>query len=186
MAIIRKQYFVKPKIQLRYLSILAIIIVVLAFLVYYIFLDSLLKSPGMELLSAGDAKNFVRTYTSGFFWVTLIFMALILIESIFYFHRIIGPIYFFEKVMKRISEGDFTVNIHHRKKDETVELAQNMNSAIENIRNSVREDRKKIQQIKSAIDSGNIDEAGKLLGELTMWFKTEKAESEKTESEKAE
>ncbi len=160
---VRRQYIVKPNIQIRYLLILAGIIAILAVLISYIFLNTLLSSPGMDQLSEGDIKFFIRTYSSGFFWATLIFMAAVLIESIFYFHRIIGPIYFFEKVMNKISEGDFSLNIHHRKKDETVELADNMNKAIETVRNTVLQDRTKIKLINAAIDNNNKDEAKRLL-----------------------
>ena len=173
MTIKRKHYIVKPKLQIKYLLILAAIIVISSILIYYVFLDSLLNSPGMDQLSAGAVKNFVRSYTSGFFWVTLIFMAVILIESIFYFHRLIGPIFFFEKVMAKLKEGDFSVNIHHRKKDETIELAERMNETVANVRKAVAEDREKIQTIKVAIDSGETDKAKHLLSELTQWFKIE-------------
>ncbi len=173
MTIKRRQYIVKPKLQIKYLLILAAIIVVSSILIYYMFLDSLLNSPGMDQLSAGAVKNFVRSYTSGFFWVTLIFMAVILIESIFYFHRLIGPIFFFEKVMSKLKNGDFSVSIHHRQKDETIELATSMNEAVTNVRNAISEDRKKIDAIKIAIDSGEKDKAKHLLSELTQWFKIE-------------
>ncbi len=173
MTIKRRQYFVKPKLQIKYLFILAAIIVVSSILIYYMFLDSLLNSPGMDQLSAGAINNFIRSYTSGFFWAILCFMALVLIESIFYFHRIIGPIFFFEKVTARLKNGDFTMRIHYRKKDETIELAKNMNETVNNVRNAVAQDRKKIDEIKVAIDNGEKDKAKQLLGELTQWFKTE-------------
>ncbi len=173
MTIKRRQYIVKPKLQIRYLLILAAIIFVSSILIYYMFLDSLLNSPGMDQLSAGAIKNFVRSYTSGFFWAILGFMALVLIESIFYFHRLIGPIFFFEKVMARLKDGDFSVKIHHRKKDETIELATSMNEAVSNVRTAVFEDRKKIDAIKVAIDNGETDKAKHLLSELTQWFKIE-------------
>jgi len=35
------------------------------------------------------------------------------------------------------------------------------------------EDRKKIEEIKTAIDNKETDKAKQLLGELTQWFKTE-------------
>lgn len=167
----RRQYLVKPKLQLKYLSILAFIVVLCAIMIYYVFLDSLLTSPGMDQLSAGSVKNFVRSYTSGFFWVTLIFTIIVLIESVFYFHRLIGPVFFFEKVMEKLAEGKFYVNVHHRKKDETIELATNINRTIKSIRNAVSEDRKKIEIIKTAIDNGEKDKAKQLLCELTQWFK---------------
>lgn len=181
MSKIRRQYIVKPSIQIRYLSILAGIIVILAILISYIFLNTLLSSPGMDQLSEGDKQFFIRMYKGGFFWSTLIFIVAVLTESIFYFHRIIGPIYFFEKVMKKISEGDFSLNIHHRRKDETVELAQNMDKAIGNVRNTILQDRAKIGLIKEAIDKDNKDEAKKLLDELLQWFKIEKVEDDRRE-----
>jgi len=174
MTIKRRQYIVKPKLQIKYLLILAAVIIVSSILIYYMFLDSLLNSPGMDQLSAGAVKNFVRSYTSGFFWAILGFMAIVLIESIFYFHRLIGPIFFFEKVMTRLKNGDFSVSVHHRHKDETIELATSMNEAISNVRTAVSEDRKKIDAIKVAIDSGDKDKAKHLLSELTQWFKIEK------------
>ncbi len=173
MTIKRRQYIVKPKLQIKYLLILAAVIIVSSILIYYMFLDSLLNSPGMDQLSAGAVKNFVRSYTSGFFWAILGFMAIVLIESIFYFHRLIGPIFFFEKVMARLKNGDFSVIVHHRHKDETIELTTSMNEAISNVRTAVSEDREKIDAIKVAIDSGDKDKAKHLLSELTQWFKIE-------------
>jgi len=169
----RRQYLVKPKLQLKYLSIIAFVVVVSAIMIYYSFLDSLLSSPGMDQLSAGSVKNFVRSYTSGFFWVTVIFTIIVLIESVFYFHRLIGPLFFFEKVMQKLAEGKFYVNVHHRKKDETIELATNINKTIKSVRNAVSEDRKKIEIIKAAIDNDEKDKAKHLLCELTQWFKTQ-------------
>lgn len=169
----RKQYLVKPKLQLKYLFLLALVMFISAILIYYVFLNSLLTSPGMDQLSAGAAKNFVRSYTSGFFWAMLVFAAIVLSGSIFYFHRLIGPIFFFEKVMNKLKDGDFSVYVHHRKKDQTIELATSMNEAITNVRKAVMEDRKKIEEIKTAIDNKETDKAKQLLGELTQWFKTE-------------
>ena len=146
MAFKRKHYLVKPKLQLKYLVLLALIMLISAILIYYSFLNSLLSSPGMDQLSAGAVKNFVRSYNSGFFWAMLIFAIIVLFESIFYFHRLIGPIFFFEKVMKQLAEGNFSMIVHHRKK---------------------------IDSIKVAIDSGKTDEAKHMLCELTQWFKTE-------------
>jgi len=98
-------------------------------------------------------------------------MIIVLVESVFYFHRIIGPIYFFEIVTSKLAQGNFSVNVHHRKKDETIQLANNMKTAIENVRAAVSEDRKKIELIKKAIDDGKKDEAKNMLDELTQWFK---------------
>lgn len=169
----RKHYLVKPKLQFKYLVLLALIMLISAILIYYSFLNSLLSSPGMDQLSAGAVKNFVRSYNTGFFWVMIIFAIIVLFESIFYFHRLIGPIFFFEKVMKQIANGDFSMKVHHRKKDETIELATEMDKAVSNVRNAVIRDREKIEEIKKAIDNKEIDKAKNILNELTQWFKIE-------------
>ena len=75
--------------------------------------------------------------------------------------------------MAKLKDGDFSISVHHRQKDETIELATTMNEAVTNVRNAISEDRKKIDAIKVAIDSGEKDKAKHLLSELTQWFKIE-------------
>jgi methyl-accepting chemotaxis protein len=173
MKTIRKKYFVKPKTQWKYLIIISVIMAFFALLCYYVFYNSLLNTPGMEQLSAGAIKYFKRAYTGGFFWTIFIFASFILINSVFYFHRIIGPLYFFELVMKKLSEGDFSVKMHWRKKDETKELAFFIGTMIDNTRSAVLEDRVKIAQAQKAIDDKDYDKAKEILDGVTKWFKTD-------------
>jgi methyl-accepting chemotaxis protein len=173
MKTIRKKYFVKPKTQWKYLAIIGVIMVFFALLCYYVFYNSLLNTPGMEQLSSGAIKYFKRAYTGGFFWTIFIFASFILINSVFYFHRIIGPLYFFELVMKKLSEGDFSVKMHWRKKDETKELAFFIGTMIDNTRAAVLEDRSKIAQAQKAIDDKDYAQAKEILSGVTRWFKTD-------------
>jgi methyl-accepting chemotaxis protein len=176
---LRKKYFVKPKVQWKYLIILAIVIVICAVLCYYSFLISLQNAPGMEQLSAGTVKNFRRAYTSGFFWIIFFFVVFVLVQSTFYFHRIIGPLFFFEKVMKKLSEGNFSIKMHWRKKDETKELAHLIGQVIDNTKASVINDRKKIREAVEAMDAGNKDKAKEILATVTKWCKTEPSAEDK-------
>ena len=168
-----RNYWVKPKLQLKYLLLLGGIIIVLAVLIYYTFLDILLSSPGMDQLSAGAVQNFIRSYTNGFLWVMLLFILIILIESIFYFHRIVGPIFFFERIMKQLANGEFFRDIHYRRKDDTKELALSIGEMIKNVRDNVLQDKAKIEEIKADIDKGDKDSAKKKLDEIDKWFKVE-------------
>jgi methyl-accepting chemotaxis protein len=81
--------------------------------------------------------------------------------------------------MTKLKDGDFSVNVHHRKKDQTIELATGMNEAITNVRNAVIEDRKKIDEIKTAINNDDKVKAKQLLDELTQWFKIEQKQNDK-------
>ncbi len=170
---LRKKYFVKPRTQWKYLLILAIVMVILSILCYYAFLNSLTSTPGMDQLSAGTVKHFKRTYTGGFFWIMFVFIVFILIQSVFYFHRIIGPLYFFEGIMSKIADGNFSVKVHWRKKDETKELAHLMAKAIDNTRSSVLDDREKIKEATEAMDAGNNQKAKEILSKVTEWCQTD-------------
>lgn len=176
---LRKNYIVKPKVQWKYLVILAIVLVVCAVLCYYAFLTSLQNAPGMDQLSAGTVKNFKRAYTSGFFWIFLVFAVFILVQSVFYFHRIVGPMFLFEKIMRKLAAGNFSMKMHWRKKDETKELASLIGKMIENTRSSVLEDRKKIDEAFKAIDSGDKEKAKEILSTVTQWCKTEAVSEDK-------
>ncbi|MCL2485808.1 MAG: hypothetical protein FWF00_03670 [Endomicrobia bacterium] len=169
---LRKKYFVKPKTQWKYLVIFAVVMVILGTLCYYAFLNVLVSAPGMEQLSAGTVKNFKSAYASGFFWIIFAFAVFVLIQSVFYFHRILGPIYFFEIVMRKLSEGNFGIKMHWRSKDETIELASLIGKVIENTRNSVLSDREKVNEAIKAIDSGDKQKAKDLLKNVTQWCKT--------------
>lgn len=176
---LRKKYLVKPKTQWKFLIFLTVIMLVLAILCYYVFWDSLLKTPGMDQLSAGAVKYFKRTYTGGFLWMVFIFMVFVLIQSFFYSHRILGPLYFFENVMRKVSEGNLSVKIHWRKKDETKELAYLIGAAIEKTRSSVLDDREKIREAIKAIDEGETEKAKDILKKVTDWCQTEPSEMKK-------
>jgi len=179
MSTLRKKYFVKPKTQWRYLVTIGIIMAFFSLLCYYVFWNSLLSTPGMEQLSSGAIKYFKRAYVGGFFWMIFIFASFILINSVFYFHRIIGPIYFFELVMKRLADGDFSVKMHWRKKDETKELALLIGSMIDNTRAAVLDDRSRVAEAQRAIDKGDFDKAKEILSKVTRWCKTDPSLAQK-------
>ncbi|MCL2389093.1 MAG: HAMP domain-containing protein [Elusimicrobia bacterium] len=169
----RRKYLVKPGIQIRYIIILGIVMIVASALVFFIFFDALMRSPGMDQLSAGAMANFQRTYMTGFFWVTILFALFVLTQSVFYFHRIIGPLFYFEKVMKSLASGDFSVKVHSRQKDETKELAALINTLADNTRKSVLADRELIKQATVAMDAGDNKKAKELLEKVSLWAKVE-------------
>jgi len=170
---IRRKYIVKPALQLKYLLIFTVAIIVLGFLCYYAFFNALISAPGMEALSAGTVKNFRTVYASGFFWVIFIFALFILIQSVFYFHRIIGPMFVFEGIMKKLAKGDFSVKVHWRKRDQTKELAAAIKNMIENTRENVLKDRQAIKSAVKALNAKDSEKAKKLLSKATHWCKTE-------------
>jgi methyl-accepting chemotaxis protein len=136
---------------------------------YFAFWSSLMHSEGLERLSAGDMMALERAYQLNFIWLVLILIAAFGILSIIIFHRLVGPIYVFEKAIKSLAEGDLTSNVSLRRNDELKETAAELQNMIENIRDNVLEDRKKIKEAMEK-SPGEIKDK---LSSVTQWFKTE-------------
>ena len=99
-----KKYLVKPVLQLKYLSLFVAVIILLGFLCYHAFFNSLISVHGMETLSAETVKNFRSIYTNGFFWIVFVFSVFIVIQSLFLFYKIIGPLSASKKALNKAAK----------------------------------------------------------------------------------
>ena len=133
----RKTFIVRPRLQFKYLALSLMVVCLTALAVYYVFWSSLVTSPGMEELNSGEVRALQYAYQTNFIWVVLIIVVAIGFISIFYFHRLIGPIYMIGKTVKTIGTGDLTVTVHSRKKDELKDISVHLQDMIDNIRRAV-------------------------------------------------
>lgn len=165
----RVNYMVRASLQIKYLIVVAAIITLTAISMYFAFCSSLIHSAGLELMSAGDMTALERAYQTNFVWVVLILTAAFGLLSFFIFHRLVGPIFVFERAIRNLASGDLTTNVSLRKNDELKDTAVELQKMIDNIRDAVLEDRKKIKEI---MEKSPADVKEQLSG-LTRWFKTE-------------
>lgn len=172
---LRKRYIIKPRLQIKYLIMALIVVCLTGAAVYYAFWSSLIRSAGMEQLSSGEIMALEHAYQTSFIWVVIILVSAIGLESIFLFHRIIGPIFVFERAVRKLANGDLTAFVHSRKHDELKEMAAQMQKLIANLRTTVTDDRRRIEEIRAAIDTGDAVTAKAKLAELTQWFKLDTA-----------
>ncbi|MHB9155043.1 MAG: HAMP domain-containing protein [Endomicrobiales bacterium] len=170
---LRKTYIVNPRLQFKYLVIALIVVCVTGIAMYYTFWSSLIRSAGLEQLSSGEWRALERGYQTSFLWVILLLAAAVALESIFLFHRIIGPIFVFNRALKKLSGGDLNAAVHFRRRDELKDMAATITALITNLRASVTTDRRKIEEIKRKLDQGDLTGAKADLSGLTQWFKTE-------------
>ena len=166
---VRKHYIIRPMLQIKYLLTVVGVIAFTAMATYFAFWSSLMHSAGLEQLSAGDMMALERAYQINFIWVVLIIVASFGIMSVIVFHRLVGPIYVIQKALKHIAEGDLSQDISLRKKDELKDTAGELQNMIENIRDAVLDDRKKLQDISVNLP----DDIKEKLSTVTKWFKTE-------------
>ncbi len=104
------------------------------------------ESPSVESYRAllSDVKSFLRNYSSdetyrrvvlvSLLWVFGIGVLLVIIQivllTIFFSHKLAGPIYRFERLCHTIIEGDYTGEIILRRGDEMQNLASLLNEVI--------------------------------------------------------
>ena len=167
----RKQYIVKPKLQFKYLLITVFAIIITGLAVYFALWSSIVNSAGLEQFTAGEWKALARAYQTSFVWVIAILLAGFALESIVLFHRLIGPVYKIESVLRMVAQGDLSLKFKLRKHDEIKDMGAELQNVITNCNNAVKEDRKKVEQAIALVDRGNIPEAKTLLSSVTQWFK---------------
>ncbi len=167
----RKQFIVKPRIQLKYLFITVLAIVATGLAVYFALWSSLVNSAGLEQFTAGEWKALERAYQTSFLWVIAILMIGFALESIVIFHRVIGPVFKFENIFRTLAKGDLSVVFKLRKHDELHEMEEEVQGLISSYKNAVADDRKKVEQAIALLDQGNTGEAKSVLSGVTQWFK---------------
>lgn len=131
----RRQYLINKPLQFAYAGIavwlLLVGIILIGSFTYYITLNTIL----VQMETAGnipfDAYQLVKTINSmlvkriGLLLIFLIVVAGIL--EIWYLHRIAGPIYRIEKVLKEVMEGKEFTPIKLREKDFFKSIAETIN-----------------------------------------------------------
>lgn len=134
----RSKYFIKKKFQaeiiLKFSMVLFIGILLSTALLFLFSQDTLTSSyanSGLEIKNTGTAIMPAVILTN------LITLGIISIFSIivmlFISHKIAGPMFRFEKDLKRVSKGDLTVKVNLRKKDQFKDMALGLNQMIQSM-----------------------------------------------------
>ncbi|RLD14761.1 MAG: hypothetical protein DRI22_02950, partial [Caldiserica bacterium] len=149
----RRRFFVKPEIQIKYLIFTVLLILITGIFTYLIMTHKLMTSSFVENLSLGEVTALKNEITKSFLWILLIILIGFTIQSVFLFHRLVGPIYALERVIEFMKEGKLGGSIKLRRHDQLKELA----SLIEEMGNKfafwIEEDKRKIEEIRGRIES---------------------------------
>lgn len=138
----RRKVFIKPSYQFKF--ILKFCLILLA--------GGIISTVSVLLLSRGTlttafehGRLIVKPTASAIFpivlltnAVTLAIVTLIAIVTVLYVsHKIAGPMFRFEKDMGLVKNGDLTIQITLRKKDQFVALSQSLTEMVSNLREKV-------------------------------------------------
>lgn len=154
----RKNYFIKKKFQFSFAAKFVFLAILESFLIVGLFMNI-----SYNTLTTGYQNSTLRVEsTQNFFLVPFILITLIVVIGISLIafvvftllsHRIAGPLYRFEQVLKQIREGDLTTSINLRKADQLIEMKKELtnfvnalDSRIGHIKSDVREVQKLLAQ----------------------------------------
>ena len=127
--IIRKRYIIKKGFQLRFM-----IIVIVSMLLIALVTSLSIYSAVMQTLVAqfhGENLALIKhAITYKLFIRSLLLIFAIAIMSVFISHRIAGPVYKFERIIRELARGKKVEEFKLRKRDEFYELATAINDLI--------------------------------------------------------
>jgi len=150
----RRQYFIDKKLQMKY-----VILTLLLLLIYSILFVIILFVPYMIPVELGStieerttaARMLLALHKS--VWPSLGMVIIIMSGiSIFITHKIAGPVYRFKKTLAEISAGNLEVKIRLRKNDDLQDLAEDINSVVDELREFVKTLKDDYQTMTICID----------------------------------
>jgi len=134
----RKNYLINKKFQLNVLFQLIVLLVLESALIVGLFMQI-----SRDTLTTGYLDLILRVErTQDFFFTPLLLMTLIVVVGIgiagiivftLLTHRIAGPLYRFEKVLKQIGAGDVSKKFDLRKLDQLTHVEQTLNALIDSL-----------------------------------------------------
>ena len=144
----RKDYYVDPKLQFRYISISLFS----TFVNLSIFILWMVGANIISSLAVGDMEMMLLKY-GGTVLVILAIISLSMFIGMKISNHIAGPIYKFSQKAREIKKGIIASEVFLREHDEFVGFQGDFNDMMEGLEAIVRKDRTKIKEINQKLDN---------------------------------
>lgn len=158
---LRKTFFVKPRLQFKVLILTLLLTVISSGVVYLTLSHAIFNSEYLLELSRFEIETFEKSFRFSFIWIVFILMLAFGLESIFWFHRLVGPIFVVERIIKAFASGDLTQDIRLRKSDELKDLINEILALRDSLKSNVLSDReicadadRRLKQLITLADQG--------------------------------
>jgi HAMP domain-containing protein len=151
----RKKYLIKPAFQLRLaLTIFVYVVVYSAIFGFIIFFPLYTNLQSSSSFEEQVRISEIALYLHKRVWPALFIMAgLAGIHAIFYSHRLVGPVYRFEKMLGELIAGNYSIRIRIRKRDELRELEALLNRLAETLEVIKNDDLKLHSDLNSKLET---------------------------------
>ena len=180
----RKNYFIKKSFQAKFFVGFVALLVIEALLIAGLFM----RISGQTLTTGYSGSRLVIDKTSSFFFVNFTVMCTIvgiavglagMFVFIFLSHKIAGPLYRFESVLKDLAKGNLTTRINLRKSDQLEDIKNTFNAALESADERLTEVKKDLDeahylasQLGSDKEAKNLKDAIARAKERIEFFRT--------------
>lgn len=137
---IRKKILINKKFQFKYAAmIVGTLFVMVALVEWDIFYT--MKTILPKVFFMEEIRQDLTAFHLLLAIKSFVFMVLVAFISVYFSHRIAGPIYRLEKdLLHMVNEGDLTKQFRLREKDELKELAEALNTMTANLRTKLLSD----------------------------------------------
>lgn len=142
----RRRYFIDKQFQSKYIALLVVFIVALGASGILI-----LMVGGAEPVPTPTAESDLSGAIIAMLMVILVFVAFTIWSGVRFSHRVVGPVYAFNRHLNWIKEGNYTRNLQLRDKDEFKNLAAALNSMQEALRSRSRDDIETLGNIETGL-----------------------------------
>lgn len=165
----RRRYFVAKRFQLKYVSLILLLMFLTAALCSYVVYYTSMLLMGEKLANVYPQGRLVHIMKIVNFRIllSLIFVSpLVVVIGIFLSHRIAGPINRMEKFLSGIAQGNLTGQLVLRRKDELIAIADGINYLVDNLREAVINEKMHLNKVstelanlRKALEAKPVDQA---------------------------
>ena len=165
----RKQYIVSARFQLKYVGVILLLIFLTAILCSYVVYYTTMIGLGEKLANVypqGRLLSIVKAVNIRIFVSLIVVTPFVVMYGIYLSHKIAGPIFRIERFLHSMASGDLTERLTLRKNDELINVADAINSVVDNYRgatitekNHVERISKEVEKLRIAIESATTNPA---------------------------
>jgi len=151
----RKRYIIKKGLQFRYIGVVFGLVILASIITGYTVFATGWMLLGERLASVYPQGRLVSVFkeTNMILLRNLVFVSpLIFILGLLASHKLAGPVYRIEKAIYDISKGNLSSKIKLRKGDELWDLAEVVNTMVENLNNNVTVNKETILKLQKDMD----------------------------------
>lgn len=160
---LRREYYIYPDIQFKYIRLVILLMALVTILILYTVDQTSYGILARKLSIICPEENMRGVYSlfnSTLVLRLLVMVSVVIVTTIYLSHRVAGPVFRIERELREMSHGDFTRRIVLRKNDDLKKLAAELNrliSRVENILNKVKVEIPEIQSLLKEAGREGVD-----------------------------